>query len=155
LGLAAALGAGLVSNAQGWHSGRSGTKTPCTKQFTDFFGNLSLYRDVASKLKTSAEFVMAHSSWESGWLGQHAKDLHNLFGLTRAGGRNQRFGSYQEGADQYVKILTPHVSGAQTIDDFVSGLQKAGYNANKGYYATIKNQLGDLRRHAADCGVTP
>jgi RHS repeat-associated protein len=153
LGLATALGAGLVS--QGWHAGRGSTKSPCTKQFTDFFGNLSLYRDVASSLKTSAEFVMAHSSWESGWLGQHAKDLHNLFGLTKAGGRNLRFGSYREGADLYVKILQPHVSGAQTIDEFISGLQKAGYNANKAYYDKIKNQLGDLRRHAADCGVTP
>ena len=98
---------------------------------------------------------MAHSSWESGWLGQHAEDLHNIFGLTKAGGRNLRFDSYEQGAAVYVKAVGPSVTGAQTIDDFVAGLQKAGFNANKAYYEKIRRQLDDLRRHEADCHISP
>src|SRR5436853_4758109 len=94
---------------------------PCTKQFKDFFSNLDLYKDVANKLNTNPEFVMAHSSWESGWLGPHAKELHNIFGLTHGGKKNLRFDTYQEGADVYVKTVQGTVSGAATIDDFGTG----------------------------------
>jgi RHS repeat-associated protein len=126
---------------------------PCTKQFRDFFSNLDLYKDVAKELNTNPEFVMAHSSWESGWLGPHAKELHNIFGLTHHGKKNLRFDTYREGADVYVKAVQGTVTGATTIEDFVTGLQKAGYNANPSYYGTIQTQLDYLRQHEKDCGI--
>jgi RHS repeat-associated protein len=128
--------------------------TPCSSKFSDFFANLDLYKDVANQLNTKLEFILAHSSWESGWNGPHAKALHNLFGLTNAGGPNQTFNTYKEGADQYVQILKPHVSGAQTMDSFLEGAKKAGYNsATPGYYDKVKNQVDSVRKHAQDCGV--
>jgi hypothetical protein len=153
---------GAISSFLGQHSpGKSsgdnrpkGGKTPpdpCTKQFKTFFANSDLYKEVADSLQTDVDFVMAQSSWESGWNGQHAQDLHNLFGLTKGGGRNLRFSTYKEGANVYVKTVGPYVTGAKTMEEYVAGLQKAGYNAKASYYDTIKNQLDVLRKHEADC----
>ena len=162
LGLASATGAANnaaqkknVKNNKNKPKEKKQENTPCSSKFSDFFANLDLYKDVANKLGTKTEFIVTHSSWESGWLGQHAKDLHNLFGLTQGGGRNLTFDTYQKGADMYVKILGDKVKGAETIEDFVKGIQKAGYNtATPGYYDKIKNQLDSVRKHAKDCGVT-
>ena len=62
-----------------------------------------------------------------------------------------RFSTYKEGADVYVKTVGPYVTGAKTMEEYVAGLQKAGYNAKESYYDTIKKQLDVLRKHEADC----
>jgi PPE-repeat protein len=53
-----------------------------------FFANLSIYQNMASTLETNADFLMALSSMESGWLDAHNQGLHNLFGVTHGGGNN-------------------------------------------------------------------
>jgi RHS repeat-associated protein len=160
LGTAAAVGA--ANHAAQKNNAKTNKKTeqkkpeksPCSSKFSDFFANLDLYKDVASQLNTKLEFILAHSAWESGWNGPHAKELHNLFGLTNAGKANLTFSSYKAGADKYVSIVQPHVTGAQSIDNFVDGIQKAGYNTKtKGYYDRIKEQVDSVRKHAKDCGV--
>jgi flagellum-specific peptidoglycan hydrolase FlgJ len=37
---------------------------------------------MAQRLDTNADFIMALSAHESGWLGTHSQQLYNLFGVT-------------------------------------------------------------------------
>ncbi len=116
-----------------------------------FFSNLGIYQGMASSLNTNADYIMAVSSWESGWLGTHAQELHNLFGLTNAGGPNLSFQSYQASADYWSRLVVPFVSNANTMAKFITGLKNEGYNSNPGYYPNIVNQLKWVRKWEAKC----
>jgi hypothetical protein len=114
---------------------------------------MALFQGVADKLNTDVMFVVAHSAWESGYGGPHAKELHNLFGLTEAGGNDLRFKTYQEGADMYAAKLKPTKAfGAKTFDDYLEGAKQEGYNsATPGYYETVKKFMNDVKRHYNEC----
>ncbi len=43
---------------------------------------------MAQTANTNVDFLMALSALESGWNGPHSQELHNLFGVTNAGGSN-------------------------------------------------------------------
>jgi len=72
-----------------------------------FFANLSIYQNMATTLETNADFLMALSSMESGWLDAHNQGVHNLFGVTHGGGNNLSFDTYQKAADYWVKTFGP------------------------------------------------
>ena len=119
-----------------------------------FFANLPIYQGMAKSLKTNADFIMSVSSWESGWLGTHAQEIQNLFGLTRNGGNDINYvgrGGYQASADYWVKRVGPYVNGAGTMPKFLSGLKNEGYNKNPGYFATIGDQLQWVQKWEAIC----
>jgi hypothetical protein len=102
--------------------------TQCTPDAQRFLGNLSIYEGMAKTLNTDANFLMALSALESGWNGQHSQDLHNLFGITNAGGPDLSFNSYQDSANYWVAQFGDRVSGDKTIGEFLDDLQNIGAN---------------------------
>jgi hypothetical protein len=119
-----------------------------------FFANLAIYQDMAKRLDTNADFLMALSSIECGWLDDHNQGLHNLFGVTEAGGNNLSFASYQKAADYWIEHFGDYVQGTKTMDDFVAGIKKSGYNTvNPYYYTKLKAQLNTLLKYEKACGI--
>nr|WP_294551644.1 glucosaminidase domain-containing protein [uncultured Rhodopila sp.] len=119
-----------------------------------FFANLALYQDMAKTLETDADFLMSLSSMESGWLNAHNQGLHNLFGVTAAGGNNLSFTTYQKAADFWVEHFGDYVRGAKTMDAFADGLKKAKYNSvNPAYYDELKKQLATVVKYKNACGI--
>ena len=51
-----------------------------------FLRNRALFDDIGKRMNTNPDFLMALSALESGWLGAHSRNLHNLFGTTRHAG---------------------------------------------------------------------
>jgi hypothetical protein len=128
----------------------------CMAKMKPFFENLPIYQNMAAKLQIDADFLLALSSKESGWLEPHNQKLRNLFGVTNAGGPNLAFVSYQKSADFWVKHFGEHVKGARTMDDFAEGLKKAHYNTkNPKYYTELKDQLETIIKYKKACGITP
>ena len=60
----------------------------CMPKMQPFFDNMGIYQGMADSLETNVDFLLALSSMESGWLDPHNQSLHNLFGVTKAGGNN-------------------------------------------------------------------
>ncbi len=100
----------------------------CDVGKTIFFENLAIFQKMATDLNTEADFIMALSSHESGWLNHHNASLHNLFGLTHAGMSNLNFDSYKACAQYWVDHYKTYVTGRQTMDSFISGLRTLPYN---------------------------
>ena len=126
----------------------------CMPKMGPFFENVEIYRSMAKQLETDADFLMALSSMESGWLDPHNQRLHNLFGVTKAGGNNLSFETFQKAADFWVDHFGPYVKGARTMDEFAEGLKKAKYNSvNPNYYTHLKNQLKTVVRYKNACGI--
>jgi len=133
-------------------------KKNCPPKFANFFKQAPIFNDLAKQLNTKALFLMAQSSWETGWLGPHAQDLHMMFGMTNAGKNDLSYSSFQASANAYSKAYSPYVSNTSTMDQFTAGLKNVpphGYNtANSNYYKNITDQQQYVKQHAADCGVT-
>ncbi len=165
--LSSAIGTGIATSGLATASNPPQTSTPtapqtpkknCPPKFANFFKQAPIFDALAKQLNTKALFLMAQSSWETGWLGPHAQDLHQLFGMTHAGGNDINYSSYQGAADAYSKAYSPYVSNTSTMDQFTAGLKSVpphGYNtANPNYYKNITDQQQYVKQHAADCGVT-
>jgi hypothetical protein len=85
---------------------------------------------------TNPAFIAALSAYESSWLAEHARSLHNPFGLTAAGGNDLSFPSYEAAAKYWLhhagrehKGFASVVRDINTIDKFAAALRDAGYNA--------------------------
>ncbi len=126
-------------------STRSQLKRP--SKVEQFFETRAIYEEMAKRLDTNAEFLMALSSWESGWMDAHNRALHNLFGVTHAGANNLSFASDQEAANYWVTHYGSYVRGAKTMDEFVAGLRCAHYNPHPEYYGAVKRQLDTVRKY--------
>jgi len=118
----------------------------CPPQKEAFFGALgSIFGAMGKTANTNPGFIAALSAYESSWLGKHAQNLHNPFGLTTAGRNNLSFPSYQAAADYWLyhagrdrKGYARVVFGATTIEAFLAALRTAGYNAvNKNWTSKI------------------
>jgi len=99
-----------------------------------FFENIPIFEKMGQELNIDPDFLMALSSHESGWITDENAGLHNLFGLTRAGGMNLKFSSYQECADYWVAHYKSYVQGAATMNAFIKGLRKIPYNTEDPNY---------------------
>ena len=127
----------------------------CAPRFERFFSNAGIYESMAEQLNTKPEFLMALSSYESGWLNDHNHRLNNLFGVTNAGGKNQSYASPQASADYWIRNFGDWVRNAQTIDDFVEGLRYNGANpynsVNPNYDIHIRQQLLSVQNRITAC----
>jgi hypothetical protein len=109
---------------------------------------------MAQGLNTNADFIMSVSAWESGWPGTHAQQIGNLFGLTNAGGLDLSFaksGGCQAWANYWVNRVGPSVQNSRTMQDFLSGLKKEGYNTNPSCYINVGNQLQWVQKWESVC----
>ncbi len=126
----------------------------CMAKMTPFFENMPLFRKMAEQLAIDVDFLVALSSIESGWLDPHNQGLHNLFGLTQAGGNNLSFETYEKCADFWIEHFGEHVKGSRTMDDFAAGLKEARYNSvNKNYYTDLVKQLKTVQKYKIACKV--
>lgn len=126
----------------------------CDAGKTRFFKNIDIYKKMAKDLTTDADFLMALSSHESGWLDKHNEGLHNLFGLTKAGGNNLNFASYQACADYWVQHYKVYVQGTSTMAAFVEGLRKLPYNsADPDYDGKLLRQYQSILKWKGICEV--
>jgi hypothetical protein len=118
---------------------REPAKRSCPADQQRFFTNISLYQWIADQARTDVNYIMALSAHESGWNGPHSQELHNLFGTTKAGGRNLSYPSYKAAANSWVNNYASWVRGASTINQFVDKLLNhvPPYNINRyGDYRT-------------------
>lgn len=119
-----------------------------------FFEQLPLLRSVAAALNVPEDYIVGFASYESGWLDNHNFALHNLWGLTRHGGRNQSFPTFQAGADAFISTVRPFVENSASISAFVAGLRQQGYNArNPRYDADLTNRIENIANWESICGV--
>jgi len=129
----------------------------CPERYRKFFENIGLYQYMAIQLRTEVVFLVALSAYESGWRNSHNDALHNLFGVTNAGGNNLRYKSFQAAADDWIRRFGQYVSGAETMGQFNQGLRNVpphGYNAvNSDYYNTLKSMVETVKRFAERCGI--
>ncbi len=93
----------------------------CKKEF--FNQLLEPVTKVANQYNFDPNYLLAISAHESGWLGPHAYELNNAFGMTKAGGKNLEFNSFSESVDYWGKTFGSKVSGATSINDFINKLQ--------------------------------
>jgi RHS repeat-associated protein len=111
-------------------------KKPCPSNLKNFFDTLgAIFKDMSNQTGVDARFFAALSSYESGWLGTHAQDLQNPFGLTNAGGNDLQFDSYTlaerywlNKAGRNKKGYAGVVANDKNIADFAKALHDAGYN---------------------------
>jgi RHS repeat-associated protein len=96
----------------------------CPDNIKNFFVTMApIAQTLAEKWKTDLNFILALSAYESGWLGQHAQDLHNPFGLTKGGGRDLSFPTYEAAAAYWSRNFGSYIAGTRTVEDFVAKLQ--------------------------------
>lgn len=127
-------------------SGKPGTVNPA------FFEKLHApFNRVARELKLAdATYIYALSSHESGWLNEENTWLNNPFGLTMAGKDNLGFENLGQAFDYWRCKYGDHVTGAKSMDGFMSGLKLAKYNNAEAYFAHDKweAQFQSVRRWA-------
>jgi hypothetical protein len=116
------------------HGTTHGKCPPQKKAFFDALGGL--FKTMGRAANTDPAFIAALAAYESSWLGKHARDLHNPFGLTAGGGNDLSFPTYDAAANYWLyhagrdrKGFASIVSGMDTIEEFASALNAAGYNA--------------------------
>ena len=101
-----------------------GQKFNCTAQQRQFF---ALMKDpaaqVAEEYNFDPNFLLGLSAYESGWLGEHAMELNNPFGLTNAGGADLSYDSIADAISSWGSTYGPKAQGASTIQEFVNSLQ--------------------------------
>ncbi len=162
-------GATLNWQSGGGHGGGAagvpGSQNPgCPAYISNFFQKMvPVFNGMSQETKnTNPAFFAALSSYESGWLGSHAQDLRNPFGLTNAGGLDLKFGSYTAAANFWLfkagRDRTGYarfVTGALTIAKFAAALQAAGYNNKTGSWAAdVRNQFGSVQKWMGICHVS-
>jgi len=112
---------------------------------------------------TRPRYFAALSAYESGWLGQHAQDLHNPFGLTNAGRNDLNFNSYGAAQDYWMYKagrtgdgFADVVQGAGSISEFAQSLRDAGYNNKTGSWKQdVINQLKSIDKWLKICNIKP
>jgi RHS repeat-associated protein len=125
-----------------------------TQDRSNFFSHISELRNVASPLNVPEDFIVGLASYESGWLDVHNQGLHNLWGLTQAGGNNINFSSYAAGNAYFVSRIGPFIRNAQTVQQFEAGLKAEGYNSTgPNYWTTLADRIANIKKWEKRCGV--
>lgn len=90
---------------------------------TKFFDALyDVLKKLADELGINEDYILALSSYESGWSNPHNSGLCNPFGLTKAGGNNLAYASPKAAADYWKTQFGPQVRGVTSIKSFTDGL---------------------------------
>jgi hypothetical protein len=138
--------------------------TDCPDYTRNFFNTFKpVFEDMASQTGADPAFFAALSSYESGWLGQHAQDFNNPFGLTNAGGKDLSFSSYSQ-AEQYWLYSAGRNGGGYadvvngdngSISEFAQDLHDAGYNNKTGTWTQdVINQLKSVKKWMKICHIS-
>lgn len=107
------------------------------KKFLDTM--IPLANQLATKWNTDTNDILALSAYESGWLGPHAQQLHNPYGLTNAGGPDIPFSSYQEATDFWSRNDGKYVQNQFSITDFANAIQPHYNTKNPAWTSTLED----------------
>jgi RHS repeat-associated protein len=144
----------LVKNALSNQPCNTTDKNGKVQDRANFFSHISELRNVARALNVPEDYVVGLASYESGWLDVHNQGLHNLWGLTHAGGNNINFSSYTAGDSYFITRVGPFVAGSRTIGQFEAGLQREGYNSkNPNYWRALADRINNIKKWEDRCGV--
>jgi len=129
-----------------------GAKPKCPDNIRNFFNVvIPIATGLAQKWDSSVNDILALSAYESGWLGPHAQELHNLFGLTHAGGNNLTFRTYQESADLWSKNDGVYVKGITDIKAFAAALQPHYNTVNPNWKKTVEDVHSSVLKWRVVC----
>lgn len=112
---------------------------------------IPLAAGLADKWNSSTNDILALSAYESGWLGQHAQDLHNPFGLTKAGGNDLSFTSYQEATDFWSGNDGSYIKGIKDISAFANAIQPHYNTVNPDWKSTLEDVYASVLKWRAIC----
>jgi RHS repeat-associated protein len=155
-------GGGGGGDGAGGDKSKKPPKDPCPSNIRNFFDKLgSVFTDMAKQTGVDARLFAALASFESGWLGQHAQDLKNPFGLTKAGGNDLSFSSYSAAENYWLNDAGRDKQGYadvvrndKTISDFANDLHDAGYNNKTGDWTDkVIDQLQWVDKWMKICNV--
>jgi hypothetical protein len=128
----------------------------CDANRKDFFDSiLPLVRPLAIRLDTDENYLLALVAFEDSW-GQdvHNKKLHNIFGITKAGGNNLAFTSYEACVAFWERNYGPKVKGVKTLEDFITAMKAIGYNSvNKRYYDIFRAVYQSVLKYKIICEI--
>ena len=128
----------------------------CTPIQAAFFARMTpLMAPMALRLKIDVDFLLALCAFEDAWgHDAHNDRLHNLFGVTRAGGNNLAFASDQACCDFWEAHYGPAVVGAASFADFEHRIRSLGYKSvNPSYDSDLMAVYRSVLLHKAACGA--
>ncbi|MDC8012568.1 SpvB/TcaC N-terminal domain-containing protein [Tahibacter soli] len=105
-------------------------------------------KEMAKGLELEEDWMLALSSYESGWYNSHNRGLNNPFGLTKAGGANIKFSSPQAAINLWINTFGNQVRSAGSIDEFITNLLSPPrvYNTeNKKWSSDVKGQVETIK----------
>jgi hypothetical protein len=127
-------------------------KPDCPDDKKNFFDTMiPIAANLADKWDSSTNDILALSAYESGWLGQHAQDLHNPFGLTQAGGNDLTFSSYQQAAAFWSKNDGKYIKGDKDIVTFANDIQPHYNTANPAWKSTLEDVYKSVLKWRSIC----
>lgn len=129
-------------------------ETACHADQKNFFESIApLIAPLAQRLQLQEDLLLALVAFEDSWgQDEHNKRLHNLFGITQAGGNNLAFETYQACIDYWELHFGPQVKGIQDLDAFIAAMKKIGYNSvNAAYYETFKKVYASVQKYKLAC----
>ena len=127
-----------------------GTKTGLSPEKRRFFQ--VMYPPVhamANRLNINEDWVLGLSAQESGWLGVHAVNLNNPYGLTNAGGKNLEFSSIQSATDYWESHFGNTVRNATSENDFINRLRNTpngAYNNSDSWIKGVKGCIDGVQQ---------
>lgn len=128
----------------------------CNADKKDFFDTITpLVLPMTTRLNVDVNFLLALVAFEDSW-GQdvHNKALHNIFGITHAGGNNMAFTSYEACVAFWERTYGDKVRGIQTLEGFITAMKGIGYNSvNKSYYDTFRAVYQSVLKYHLACGA--
>jgi RHS repeat-associated protein len=124
----------------------------CPDNIRNFFDTLTpIASSLADQWSSSTNAILALSAYESGWLGQHAQDLHNPFGLTKAGGNDLQFSSYDAAGDFWSKNDGKYIQGITEINQFADAIQPHYNSVNPSWKKTLKDVYQSVLKWRSIC----
>jgi hypothetical protein len=124
----------------------------CPDNILNFFDTMiPISTNLGTQWNSSSNAILALSAYESGWLAQHAQDLHNPFGLTKAGGNDLKFGSYEAAADLWSKNDGKYIQGIKDINQFADAIQPHYNTVNPAWKQTLKDVYQSVLKWRSIC----
>jgi hypothetical protein len=127
----------------------------CPPEKRKFFETLDAKISASAKrLGMDADLLMTLVAHESAWYGEHAQELNNIFGLTRAGGRNLSFSSIDKCIEYWEKNTGPKIKGSKDMEEFLVNLHKPpNYNkADPKYDEKMRAIYKSILKFRKNCG---
>ena len=128
--------------------------TVCTPIQAAFFARMTpLMSPMAARLGIDVDFLFALCAFEDAWgHDAHNDALHNLCGITQAGGRNLSFVSDQACCDYWESHYGAIVKGSVNFSDFEQRIRSIGYNSkNPSYDRDLMAVYRSVVLHKAAC----